>query len=269
MCNAWNHPKNCSCGWGGNGYSRQSVNSSNRPETHSGWFISLQNTYDSYVNPNASCPVCGAAVFFYQSAGGGRVFFDELGPPWPKHPCTDNTSQPGHSPTRSMMSAQPVSYAWQRAGWQPFIIEAVTGIDKDYIKLTGISQGKHLTLYLRRVVTHHQHHQHHQLLSEHNLAQIKALSGSHFQLSILLPQGSSIALDVYSLLAQARDERRTPSVSAKPNRSGGRASSSIKPSGARRPHIAQREPKKPNERASANTTMALAFRKAQEHQDDA
>ena len=47
-------------------------------------------TYPSYVNPNALCPVCGASVYFYQSPYGGRVFFDELGPPWPKHPCTDN-----------------------------------------------------------------------------------------------------------------------------------------------------------------------------------
>jgi hypothetical protein len=46
--------------------------------------------YPSYVNPNARCPVCGAEVYFYQSPYGGRVFFDELGPPWPKHPCTSS-----------------------------------------------------------------------------------------------------------------------------------------------------------------------------------
>jgi hypothetical protein len=34
--------------------------------------------------------VCGDRVFFYQSPNGGRVFFDHLGWPWPKHPCTDN-----------------------------------------------------------------------------------------------------------------------------------------------------------------------------------
>src|SRR5215471_11377870 len=48
------------------------------------------NRCDSYVDPNALCPVCGAEVFFYQSPYGGRVFFDDLGPPWPKHACTDN-----------------------------------------------------------------------------------------------------------------------------------------------------------------------------------
>ena len=47
-------------------------------------------TIDSYVNPNARCPVCNARVFYFESRYGGRVFFDELGWPWPKHPCTDN-----------------------------------------------------------------------------------------------------------------------------------------------------------------------------------
>jgi hypothetical protein len=49
-------------------------------------------TYDSYLDPNARCPVCGAPVFFYQSPYGGRIFFDDVGWPWPKHPCTDNWS---------------------------------------------------------------------------------------------------------------------------------------------------------------------------------
>ena len=43
-----------------------------------------------FVIPNANCPVCNEPVFYYQNEFGSRVFFDELGPPWPKHPCTDN-----------------------------------------------------------------------------------------------------------------------------------------------------------------------------------
>jgi hypothetical protein len=43
-----------------------------------------------FVNPNARCPVCGVPVFYYQNSFGSRVYFDDLGPPWPKHPCTDN-----------------------------------------------------------------------------------------------------------------------------------------------------------------------------------
>lgn len=40
--------------------------------------------------PNSKCPICQADVFFYRNNQGSRVYFDDLGPPWPKHPCTDN-----------------------------------------------------------------------------------------------------------------------------------------------------------------------------------
>lgn len=43
-----------------------------------------------FVNPNAECPVCGQAVYFFQNEHGSRVYFDDLGPPWPKHPCTSS-----------------------------------------------------------------------------------------------------------------------------------------------------------------------------------
>lgn len=51
-------------------------------------------TVPSFTVPNARCPECGALVFFYQNVAGSRVFFDDLGPPWPKHPCTDMPAQP-------------------------------------------------------------------------------------------------------------------------------------------------------------------------------
>ena len=43
-----------------------------------------------FVNPNARCPVCSVPVFYYQNSFGSKVYFDDLGPPWPKHPCTDH-----------------------------------------------------------------------------------------------------------------------------------------------------------------------------------
>lgn len=47
-----------------------------------------------WARPNAQCPVCGAAVYFYSDEFGSRVLFDEIGSPWPKHPCTDNAPGP-------------------------------------------------------------------------------------------------------------------------------------------------------------------------------
>lgn len=56
------------------------------------WFAKSEN----FVDPNAYCPVCGAKVFYYENSSGSRVFFNDLGWPWPKHGCTDNpASQSG------------------------------------------------------------------------------------------------------------------------------------------------------------------------------
>lgn len=82
-CNAWNHASDCECGWGG-----QYHGAPNHQEIRYRSFSDAS----SYVNPNAICPICGARVFFYQGPNGGRVFFNDLGWPWPKHKCTDNPS---------------------------------------------------------------------------------------------------------------------------------------------------------------------------------
>lgn len=79
-------------------------------------------TITSFVDPNARCPVCYDKVFFYRSPFDGRVSFDELGPPWPKHPCTDNSTE--HFP-RPLSTTRPsetsrLKAEWQRSGWKPF-----------------------------------------------------------------------------------------------------------------------------------------------------
>ena len=140
---------------GGVGYGTySSVRSTSDGEVFEFPFI----TYPSYVNPNARCPVCGASVYFYQSPYGGRVFFDELGPPWPKHPCTDNPvvrhhfssadgrarillTQPSQSeksdpetvqleaaspPESRIPDVQPSRLvAWVEAGWMPFVVTKI------------------------------------------------------------------------------------------------------------------------------------------------
>lgn len=86
-CNGNNHGPSCQCGWGGvfHGLGLTSEKS-------------LWQRKESYTNPNAKCPRCRASVYFYQSPYGGKVFFDAMGPPWPKHPCTDSLNSPinGH-----------------------------------------------------------------------------------------------------------------------------------------------------------------------------
>lgn len=79
---------------------------------HGGWCSGAKSSdtatqpfrnVSAFVNPNALCPVCGDRVFFFQSRFGGRVFFDALGWPWPKHPCTDNRA----SQTRQVQELRP------------------------------------------------------------------------------------------------------------------------------------------------------------------
>src|SRR5439155_8811747 len=96
MCNAWKHPPpGCTCGWGGEGHLGRR-DAGHVADKALPLPIVTARTYwriDSYTNPNAKCPVCGIRVYFYQSQNGRRVFFDELGPPWPKHPCTSKGSR--------------------------------------------------------------------------------------------------------------------------------------------------------------------------------
>jgi hypothetical protein len=93
--------------------------------------------FASFTDPNATCPVCGARVFYYESPYGGRVFFDQLGPPWPKHPCTDSEltgyryrwesrpvfidspDPPPHTKTTIPKVAGATVYQWQTDGWTP------------------------------------------------------------------------------------------------------------------------------------------------------
>jgi hypothetical protein len=93
-----NHYADCGCGWCSSNWGnnrtdrvqlRQSMQSRDAERVLKEQ--RARNGHSScFINPNATCPVCGAAVFYYQNDHGSRVFFDDLGPPWPKHPCTDN-----------------------------------------------------------------------------------------------------------------------------------------------------------------------------------
>lgn len=158
MCNAWNHPPDCTCGWGGDGHvgRRGSADSNSNaryvPANPNIYFTH----YTSYLNPNATCPVCGAQVFFYQSPNGGRVFFDELGPPWPKHPCTDISSRSAgvrinsHPATETGQNPAQHNYSWQKEGWKPFICISVDKMPPDYrvCRLYGHFNDSNITLYV-------------------------------------------------------------------------------------------------------------------------
>lgn len=124
MCNAWNHAPGCKCGWGGEGH----LGRPSYPPPQARSLAPAYRTLSSYTNPNALCPVCHEPVFFYQSPDGGRVFFDELGPPWPKHPCTDHSGVRSSANQSFSIQAQgPKASArgqtWSANEWKPFIYD--------------------------------------------------------------------------------------------------------------------------------------------------
>lgn len=164
MCNANNHWPGCTCGFGGEGHLGRShtrtiyINptiSLAAPRSTS--WREVAATYESYVNTNAHCPVCGDPVIFYQSPYGGRVFFDHpLGWPWPKHPCTDNSGLSSSvtsyrreavdrvrletkrlTVTSSKASTRQKTPAWLVQGWNPFVCLYQRSNDNGLVEVWG------------------------------------------------------------------------------------------------------------------------------------
>jgi len=109
---------------------------------------------DSYTVPNAKCPCCGEDVFFYRSPYGGAVFFDELGPPWPKHPCTITEKQSNYLEFSSASASYSSfgskgrrTYKWQNHGWHPGLCPRLEEPKTGVFKLTVNSEGTTRSLY--------------------------------------------------------------------------------------------------------------------------
>lgn len=277
MCNAWNHHPNCTCGWGGVGHlgRRESSNHNNAPRY--GWVPPITSTYESYVNPNALCPVCGAAVFFYQSPNGGRVFFDELGPPWPKHPCTDSSSIPkklGTSGILDTKSGADRQYRWQTEGWYPFFFTLITEIDKHFIKIQGVLNGKNILLYARKMLL--------TPITKQDIAHARKVNEYEYLLSVITTLGKNVTIKCYPSLSSAREKnpintkpmKRRPRRKTKKNLAKNKASVSDKKNAkGQKKHRNIAKVKKSDQKKDKglkkhrNTAIALAFTEAKDKQD--
>ncbi len=90
-----------------------------------------------FVNPNAKCPECGAQVFYYENAHGSRVYFDHLGPPWPKHPCTDRKT------TAVRASAHSVRPERRKRGLSLELLEAAQKVAAGYDGVLEPDENEH------------------------------------------------------------------------------------------------------------------------------
>src|SRR5262249_21237617 len=72
MCNAYNHSFSGDCGFGGDtgggggGWRRRISYVVTLDPVSAGWAKDSRGTVESYINPNAHCPVCGKPVYFYR-----------------------------------------------------------------------------------------------------------------------------------------------------------------------------------------------------------
>jgi hypothetical protein len=113
-CNAWNHRPDCDCGWGGVFHA-----------SHGDSSVSYWRRIDSYTVPNAACPRCGKKVYFFRSNNGGCVYFEELGPPWPKHPCMDTDNVHLQNAKGSLDPGSVPSRKDESEHWRPLLCEVV------------------------------------------------------------------------------------------------------------------------------------------------
>lgn len=140
MSGGYNHYSDCPCPWClhlKGGWSKEDLATP----------INFQRAgRGSYTVPNARCPECSAPVFFYRSPHGGSVYFDELGIPWPKHPCMDSGRPPLRNKITPFLGSPSKEPDCQKDGWFPIAFEVVglpnsEGIQILWVKniLTGIS----------------------------------------------------------------------------------------------------------------------------------
>jgi hypothetical protein len=92
MCNAWNHPLGCCCGfdgrlgwgWGAGSGSADAIPYSFGYHTQ---MLSISKEFGYSITFPTQCRYCKEPIFLYANPNGAFVIFDKLGSPWPKHDC--------------------------------------------------------------------------------------------------------------------------------------------------------------------------------------
>lgn len=111
----------------------------------------LIHSYSYYVNPHARCPVCARPVFYYENNNGSRVYFDSLGPPWPKHLCTDNKFKANNSEFSKKGEEKYKKYEVTIGNWNSFPIYSITLLDEYrslYYSINGYFMNKYFSIII-------------------------------------------------------------------------------------------------------------------------
>jgi hypothetical protein len=211
----YNHYPSCQCGWcvaHGRTVDKAALRNEMARRT-SADFLKRNGASrlgsSCFVAPNATCPVCKASVYFYANSNGSRVFFDELGPPWPKHPCTDRPNVAarvavhGARPERRKIGLikEIVGHAWVLDRKRTPSLDRTESPNLDGWRLLLITEvkarGGKVQLSAEFVETIHQHR-----------ITLLADQGCHFYVG----QFASLRRDVLSFFDEIAGERRDVGV---------------------------------------------------------
>lgn len=109
MCNAYNHPPGCTCGWGGGvkytNYYTNKKKINPIPKVFPVESIIIGRNIEKFVilendiaikekvlfseTKPVNCNFWGMKVYYYKNNIGSKVFFEHLGIPWIKHECKE------------------------------------------------------------------------------------------------------------------------------------------------------------------------------------
>ena len=131
-CNGNKHSADCNCGWGGVNYGTGNITMSNaynqifqikeKAINKNIYREFTKKEYKNFIVPNVECNCCKQLIFFYQSPYGGKVFFEELGPPWKKHCCEPKccASTKNNIPkkiSQSNLTLENINPTWEKDKW--------------------------------------------------------------------------------------------------------------------------------------------------------
>ncbi|MET1117223.1 MAG: hypothetical protein ABWY08_20040 [Comamonas sp.] len=143
------------------------------------------------IAPNARCPVCSSSVYFYDLVNTGRVYFDELGAPWPKHPCTDKLSE---------FNAGAVN-AGDAIKWVTVVKIEVELADKGMLRLSGKMPEGNLLVYVS--VKNFEDAQEPAEFLRESFIQTRLSSSGKFDLALLTPDARPQLVPGYVKIADA------------------------------------------------------------------
>lgn len=189
-CNAKNHRANCPCGFGG---ANQSAFADKTHEEAADLF-SLPRVPRHYTKQNERCSYCNAPVFFHRLSNGGRAYFDKIGAPWLKHPCTDTAS-----PTYFG------AFGADDGGWPQLTQPSVDVLSDSVLRLSGKLKDQDCLIFVSKS-TFKKSSSPSTFLSE-SYIQARLSPSGRFNLALLTPELKHMLLTGYVTEAEAESKQ--------------------------------------------------------------